>query len=102
MRPASVPADVASEGIRASIWTSPDDGSLINRNWSEPPVSAKPAPPAITVHTPPETLSDPAGDGLPMSWQVAPDGQLGSGGGEPGSGPGRPKAQMAPAGLPVM
>ena len=92
MTPASAPLDVGSAVSRATICTSPDDGWLISRSWSEVPVPLKPAPPAETFHTPPETLSDPAGAGLPMSWQVAPDGQFGSGGGEPGSVAGRAKA----------
>src|SRR5690349_6495382 len=94
-----IPAwDAVAEAIRAMICTSPADGWLISRTWSLVPVI--PDPPAVTVQVPPDTPSDPPV--LPMSWQVSPDGQFGSGGGGDGSVPGRPNALIVPAMLPVM
>jgi len=57
---------------------------LMNRNWSALPVN--PVPAAVTVRLAPEVLSLPVA-GLLMSWQVKPDGQFGSGGGEDGALP---------------
>ena len=75
---ALVPEPPAWAVTRASICTSPGEGWLISRKESLVPPT--PDPPADTVHVPLATFSDPAGAGLPMSWQVDPAGQLGSGG----------------------
>jgi hypothetical protein len=67
------------------VCASPATCLLMNRNWS--PVPANPVPAAVTVRFAPDVDSLPWA-GLLMSWQVKPDGQFGSGGGEAGAAPG--------------
>src|SRR5487761_1456098 len=64
----------------------------MKRNWSDVPLM--PVPLSVIVQVEPETVSAPAGDAPPISWQVQPEGQFGSGGGV--TLPGMENACMTP------
>src|SRR5487761_1133290 len=78
------PACGLSATSRALDCQSPVTGADTKRNWSAVPVM--PVPAADTLRVPLEVVSLPAA-GLLMSWQVKPEGQLGSAGGVGGAGP---------------
>ena len=88
--PACPPAPPGTPVSWALTSASPSVGSLMSRKLSVVPVM--PAPPAEILQLPPVTVSDPAGVGEPMSWQVNPVGQFGSAGGGGGGVVGSVKA----------